>query len=51
MKTFRLTLALMVLATFARAQTAAPITANAVPENLGLGLRELVELSQTDRAA
>jgi len=51
MKTFRLCLALMVLATFARAQTAAPITPNTVPENLGLGLRELVELSQTDRAA
>ena len=51
MKTFRLSLAIMLLATFARAQTAAPITPNAVPENLGLGLRELVELSQTDRAA
>jgi len=51
MKIFPLSLTTLVLATFARAQTAAPITATAVPENLGLGLRELVELSQTDHAA
>ena len=51
MKSFRLSLLTLVLATFAHAQTAAPITAPSVPENLGLGLRELVELSQTDHAA
>ena len=51
MKKFRLSFASLLIATLARAQTAAPITASAVPENLGLGLRELVELSRTDRAA
>jgi hypothetical protein len=51
MKMFRLCLPILFLATIARTQLAAPVTPAAVPENLGLGLRELVELSQTDQAA
>src|ERR1043165_612271 len=50
MKTFRLCLSILVLATVARAQIVAPTAGPALPENLGLGLRELVELSQTDPA-
>jgi Subtilase family len=50
MKPFRLSLPSLFLATIVHAQLAAPLTPAAVPENLGLGLRELVELSQTDQA-
>ena len=50
MKTFCLCLPSLFLATIVRAQLPAPVTPTAVPENLGLGLRELVELSQTDQA-
>jgi hypothetical protein len=45
--TFRLSFSILFLATIARAQSVTPA---ALPENLGLGLRELVELSQTDQA-
>ena len=37
MKTFRLSLAILVLATFARAQTAVPITANADTKSRRIG--------------
>jgi hypothetical protein len=47
---FRLSFSILLLATIARAQSPAPVTPAAIPENLGLGLRELVELSQTDQA-
>ncbi|MFL6521447.1 MAG: S8 family serine peptidase [Chthoniobacterales bacterium] len=47
MKMFRRSLPILFLTTIARAQLATPA---AVPENLGLGLRELVELSQIDQA-
>jgi len=50
MKMFRRSLPILFLATIARAQLATPVTPAVVPENLGLGLRELVELSQTDQA-
>lgn len=50
MKTFRLCLSMLFVATISRAQLPAPATPPAVPENLGLGLRELVELSQTNQA-
>lgn len=48
MNTFRISLASFALAAVAFAQKAMPAPAADVPENLGLGLRELVELSQQD---
>jgi subtilase family protein len=50
MKMFHLSFPILFLATIARAQSTAPVTPAVIPENLGLGLRELVELSQTDQA-
>jgi hypothetical protein len=49
MNTFRLSLIVAALAALVFAQTATPSRAADVPENLGLGLRELVERSQQDQ--
>jgi hypothetical protein len=50
MNTFRLSFTGPALAVFVLVQTATSILAAGVPENLGLGLKELVERSQQDRA-
>src|SRR5689334_12648768 len=46
MNKFRISLTSLALAAVGLAQSAAPAPASDIPENLGLGLRELVELSQ-----
>lgn len=51
MNIFRFSLLPLALATHAFAQNTATLPASALPENLGLGLRQLVELSQHDQAA
>jgi hypothetical protein len=50
MNSFRISLTSLALAAATLAQNAAPARAADIPENLGLGLRELVELSQQDPA-
>src|SRR5947207_12387272 len=51
MNTFRLSLIAPALAALVFAQGATPLHAASVPDNLGLGLRELVERSQQDQLA